>query len=1294
MKKIPVLLLGLVCFCFAAMSKSVSFSNSLIYTSGPIKAEDSNTYVEINYGNFNKIIEAGVPELPVIYKQYIMSVNEEPTGISIVKKSTYEYKLDYPLLPSEGMKPISGEFEYRGFVGPRSSVYSTNKLYPENPIEILHDGWMGGNHIVKIAIYPIQFNPVNNSYVFNEHIEFEIQTKAGNIKQEEPQYRSNMMQKIRDRSLAKIIDNPEDIQKYGKRPSTNFRKTSVNSTISFYDYVIITESDLVSYFDDFVEWKTRKGINIGVVTIESIYANYSGDLISGIYDNAGKLRQYLSDAYYNGTTFSLLAGDENVLPYREGWGYGPNWLGNWEDIPILADLYFSDFTADWNYNSNALYGETKIIQELDIYPEIYVGRILINSGSEIENWIRKVLIYEQDPGRGYPDYVKSTYFSQADQMQANNWAGTIKNYLDVLGFTTTIVEEESSYDDLTPTAPTAPSIISDLQVGYGIASLMGHGSPHQISVRTPGINVGGWWDQITTFENMADGSGQPGGAFECLENFNYPGIHYSISCSNCEFITDMCGGARNFPEMYMNKEAGGIAYLGNTRHGWIPSSLYLFEEFVDLLNDSGTESIGVLEGLSKTATNNRYLWLSHNAFACPETKIWTDIPDEFANVSITDNTSYITVNAGESGCNICVSAEDPDDYLLSVSDVQSYSFTTSERPVYVVITKDNKLPYISLVGMDNITGTVTLSNNFSYTIRNDITVSSTGVLNIEAGTTLKFCEDKELMVHGDLCINGTKESPVIFTSDDPNAGRGYWDGVKAYNGGGINANNLHVFNANAAVAGEYATITLDSCLIKDNFYGFMVSNCTGNNSCTIENSTIISNTSYSVRYYNCNGTISGNSISDSFRGIYARGNVDISHNQLSDLIYDGIWCLSYDGDIYNNEISDCRDGVYFTSSSSGDMVTWASLNELPDVNNVFSTPMRYCVNIGSGTTPNLGIIFELDEGIEAGWNVFCDPTNYDVKSLSSSYIQANGNWWGNTISISGNVYYTFTADEMIALFFPKRNVLSDEEIQFKEAYELERNKQLFNAAQKYLTLIERNIGKEDITYLQKSMHRMRGCYRKLNAYSDLETVLIDLSNKYPRTYVSALAKKMNASLLSIKKDYTGALNILENSANIFVDLDMKEAAAYSLLDKYELLEYLSEREGVFNKSSLSLELTNCKERLLDEFEGTEASKIMKELLGNSNNNEIVMPLNYFLGSPYPNPFNPILNVPYDLPKETHVRINIYDVTGKKVQTLVNRTHFAGSYSISFNASNLSSGLYFVKLESSDYTAVKKVMLLK
>lgn len=213
MKKILVLLLGLVCFCFAAISKSVSFSNSLIYTSGPIKAEDSNTYVEINYGNFNKIIEAGVPELPVIYKQYIMSINEEPTGISIVKKSTYEYKLDYPLLPSEGMKPISGEFEYRGFVGPRSSVYSTNKLYPENPIEILHDGWMGGNHIVKIAIYPIQFNPVNNSYVFNEHIEFEIQTKAGNIKQEEPQYRSNMMQKIRDRSLAKIIDNPEGERK-------------------------------------------------------------------------------------------------------------------------------------------------------------------------------------------------------------------------------------------------------------------------------------------------------------------------------------------------------------------------------------------------------------------------------------------------------------------------------------------------------------------------------------------------------------------------------------------------------------------------------------------------------------------------------------------------------------------------------------------------------------------------------------------------------------------------------------------------------------------------------------------------------------------------------------------------------------------------------------------------------------------------------------------------------------------------------------------------------------------------
>ncbi|MFA6619081.1 MAG: C25 family cysteine peptidase [Candidatus Neomarinimicrobiota bacterium] len=1298
MKKALVLLLVLVSFCFAGMNKSISFSNSRVSVSKAVEAEDGNNYVEVRYEGFQYLIEAGKPEIPVIYKQFIMSADEKPVDIKITNKSVTTTLITNSLLPSNGKVSTNGVKEYPHFVGPDPLVYSSSELYPYSPIEIVDDGYMAGNHIVKIAFYPVQYDAVNKSLVINNNFDYEIVTEPSSESHKRVASRKVKMQEIYDRALRKLVDNPEDITLYEEKPMLRFGKATATSTLSYYDYVIITGDDYVSSFDDFVEWKTRKGCDIGIVTIQDIYSNYTGDLTSSINDNAGKLRQYLSDAYNSGTTFALLGGDESILPYRSAHDWDDDWDGvdSWCEIP--ADLYFSEFDADWDADNDGIYGEVRYsTSEFQVYPEIYVGRVLASSDSEIKNWIRKVLIYEQDPGRGNPDYIEQAFLSQADQLQSGFWAQRIKDSLDVIGFTTTIWEESPSFNSLTPTSPTCTSIISHLNSNdYGFLSLMGHGSPHQITVRSPGVNNGSWYDQITTFESMSDGTGDVGGAFENLDNAGYPGIHYSISCSNCWYVSDMCGGARSFPEMYMNYgDNGGISYLGNTRYGWIPTSLLLMEDFVNLLNDGGTEHLGVLEGISKTNSSDQYLWASHDNFGCPETKMWTDVPDAFTSVSITDNTSYITVNAGEAGCNISVTAEDPDDYSLFISDAQSYSFSTTERPLFVVITKDNKLPYITMVGLGNITSNVTLSNNLAYTFANDIRVSSSGELNIKKGTTIKFAKDKELAVYGVLNIDGTEDCPVVFNSDDLDGGVGYWDGVRVYSGGEINADNLHIFNAYSGIRGEYAIMDIDSCLIENNSYGIMASNCTGSNSCTVTNSIIKGNSSYSVRYYNADGTISGNSISDARRGIYARGDVNINNNELSDFKYDAIWCASYDGNIQFNDISDCRYGVYFSSSASGDLQNWWSVHKPASSaeNNIFSTPMRSCINIGSTSTPNLGTMFEIDTDVEAGWNVFCDPTSYDVTSSNSSTIKAEGNWWGSSRSISGSVDYTYQAGEIVAIF-GKKKVLSKNEILFNQAYRLERDSLYLDAAEIYISLIEDNAYYDDIEYIQKSMNRMRGCYRKLDAYSELEDALISLSTKYPDTYVSAMAKSMNTAQFSLKKDFTSALNNYDAAVEEFVDLNSSEAAAYALFDKYELLEYLSTRKDNLNKSALSRALSNCKERLIDEFDGTEASELLKEMLDQRGLIQSDLPEVFELGAPYPNPFNPVITIPYSLPEESLIKINIYDISGRKVRTLLNSTQIAGNYSIRFDAINLASGVYFIKLHSSSYNAVEKIMLLK
>jgi hypothetical protein len=89
-----------------------------------------------------------------------------------------------------------------------------------------------------------------------------------------------------------------------------------------------------------------------------------------------------------------------------------------------------------------------------------------------------------------------------------------------------------------------------------------------------------------------------------------------------------------------------------------------------------------------------------------------------------------------------------------------------------------------------------------------------------------------------------------------------------------------------------------------------------------------------------------------------------------------------------------------------------------------------------------------------------------------------------------------------------------------------------------------------------------------------------------------------------------------------------------------------------------------------------------------------IPSAYSLKQNFPNPFNPQTSIDFDIPKRTHVKLNIYDITGKYVTTLVDYEYGSGSYRISWDASSLSSGVYFYSLQTTEYTMTKRMILLK
>jgi len=79
---------------------------------------------------------------------------------------------------------------------------------------------------------------------------------------------------------------------------------------------------------------------------------------------------------------------------------------------------------------------------------------------------------------------------------------------------------------------------------------------------------------------------------------------------------------------------------------------------------------------------------------------------------------------------------------------------------------------------------------------------------------------------------------------------------------------------------------------------------------------------------------------------------------------------------------------------------------------------------------------------------------------------------------------------------------------------------------------------------------------------------------------------------------------------------------------------------------------------------------------------------------YPNPFNPSTTIRYSLPSEGDIELTVFDVFGSEIETLVNQQQPAGSYSIDFDASHLSSGIYFYQLSAGSFSQTKKLILLK
>ena len=349
------------------------------------------------------------------------------------------------------------------------------------------------------------------------------------------------------RPLEAEVANPGALSTYAQAaPPSGPRPLGVCNPADSYQYVVITSQAFATAstdktINDLVAYKLAHGMSATVVTLESIYADYTG------VDRPEQIRNFITDAYNNWETdFVLLGGDSNVLPYRSLWvelGMTP------AEQSIPSDLYYQCLDGNFNSDGDAYWGEPNDGPggtDVDLSPEVYIGRAAAETPAEMANWVYKTIAYE--------DTASSPYRRDAMMVGEYLGFGGVSDYAtgmmeeirlgsDSAGYTTAGFAADPTFTTATlydsPTYTWSPSDLENLFNGgnYGIYNHLGHAN--------------------TSYVMKLDNSD-----VDTLTNDSFFFI-YSQGCYPGDFPNDAI--AEHFTT---STRTGAAAVVFNSRYGW------------------------------------------------------------------------------------------------------------------------------------------------------------------------------------------------------------------------------------------------------------------------------------------------------------------------------------------------------------------------------------------------------------------------------------------------------------------------------------------------------------------------------------------------------------------------------------------------------------------------------------------------------------------------------------------------------------------------------------------------------
>ena len=599
--------------CVADITKEIHFDI------GDLTRSEQDGKIYINLKDSQREFRVGYPDLPIKLLTFIIpsDVEVDSLEVSSLSSDTLEEEYTISLVGADTKTDDNSAIEYQEN---DTLLYNPDLPYPQKLASILNCGYLSGNHLITLTVYPLQYFAAGKRLVFHNDLRIKLIFKPN-------QNNSNsflMNKKVNQGILEELVFNKEDILSCSPAVSLS-KQISIPASAQ---YIVITNQEMKDALVPLIEWKTKKGIKTEIVTVDSIYSYYAG------MDFAEKIRNFLIEAYQRGLEWVLLAGNEDIVPVRYAYQSNastPPSIANQQ----ICDLYYSDLTGNWDQDGDGIWGEP-LDDSPDIYPEIFVGRVPCQNAQEAGNFVEKVLNYERNPIEGGSDYLNRALWICSDQMRDwNEEEGQHKlisryiptNFYQELN---NLIESPSG-DAPDPVSPKGQNCIESMNQGWGIIGILAHG---RIDGFVASSNLINEWPKSYVFSWPAEEDGH--GHLTSLSNQGKYGIVYSISCNQGAIDYDKeltLGGGTSVAESFiLSCQKGAVAFLGYSRWGWVSSSYKLGQAFMQELFDSTNDyHLGMAEALSKLYYP--YYWdlnYGHNLFGDPEMQVWTQVPGSFS----------------------------------------------------------------------------------------------------------------------------------------------------------------------------------------------------------------------------------------------------------------------------------------------------------------------------------------------------------------------------------------------------------------------------------------------------------------------------------------------------------------------------------------------------------------------------------------------------------------------------------------------------------------------------------------